>query len=106
MTRLSPVPSRAEITQRRQDLGLNDGPAVLSALSAFGRGEATRSQQAMVMQFILSDLCEIYAASDPKYTERQAAYADGRRSVAQALMSLCNIGLAVMVAEEESKNVT
>lgn len=93
--RLPPIPSREEVLRYREHVGLNDGPALLSALSAFGRGRASRAQQIMVLQFILSGLGDVFAASDPKYSDRESAYVDGRRSVAQALMALCNIGLSV-----------
>lgn len=99
--KLPPIPSRDEVVLYRAALGLKDGPALLSALSAFGRGDATRSQQVMVMHFILSGLGDVYAASDPKFTDREAAYADGRRSIAQALMALCNIGLSVDSGETQ-----
>lgn len=94
------VPTREALVRHREEIGLNDGPTLLAALRAFGRGEASKTQQALVLQFLVVDMGGVYTGSNPKASDREAAMADGRAIVAKTLMLHCGLTLAVPGANQ------
>lgn len=97
---IASVPSRESLVMHRKAIGLDDGPALLSALKAFGRGEASKMQQTLVLQFLVVDMGGVYTGADPKASDREAAMADGRAIVAKTLMLHCGLTLAVPGANQ------
>lgn len=85
------IPTREEIIAKREKDGLKDGKALLSALRAWGRGDMSKSQQMMVLQFVTIDLGGMYTGADPKWSEREAGMADGRAEIAKTLMLHCGL---------------
>jgi len=65
-----------------------------AAIQAMKRGEATPDQQERAMNFILNDICGRFDMSYRPDSERDTAFAEGKRHVANQIVKLGNIPLS------------
>ena len=75
------------------------------ALQALARGEATEDQQRRALRLIVEDIAGLYRLSYDPDSDRQTAFAEGRRSVGHVIVGLIKINLGAVKAADERRGV-
>ena len=71
------------------------------AIKALARGEAGDIEQKRALKCIVEELAGTYAMTFDPESDRQTAFAEGRRSVGRAIVGIINTNLAAVKAADE-----
>jgi hypothetical protein len=78
-------------------------PADVSAIQALQRGNATPDQQRRALDYLINTMCATYDLSYRPESDRDTAFAEGRRFVGLQLVKMTKLNLAAIRQAKEQK---
>lgn len=77
--------------------------ADVSAIQALRRGDASKDQQVRAFSWIIETLCETYGTSYWPDSDRDTAFAEGKRFVGNQIIKMTKIDLLSLHKNEQAK---
>lgn len=78
-------------------------PADVSAIQALQRGDATADQQRRALDYLINAVCATYDLSYRPDSDRDTAFAEGKRFVGLQLVKMTKLNLAAIRQAKEQK---